>query len=291
MKISLFAPLATPIATPDYLRAYARVAEDCGFHALWAPEHVVMFDSYESRYPYSEDGKMPGGGGGGILEPLGALKFVAALTARIRLGTGIVILPQRNPVYTAKAVAGLDWLSQGRVDFGIGAGWHAEEMQATGTPFERRGARTNSCIEVMKRLWADEPSAYEDDFYQLPACHLDPKPIQRPHPPLFIGGESDPALRRVAKYGQGWNSAGQTPERIADLLERMDGFLAECGRKRSEIHIAVSPMRPIDLDEAKRYRDIGVQQLIVIGFAMSAEQMEATLAPIAESLLVPFQNE
>lgn len=291
MKISLFAPLATPFATPDYISAYARVAEDCGFHALWAPEHVVLFDEYESRYPYSADGKMPGGAGGGILEPLGALKFVAALTQRIRLGTGIVILPQRNPVYTAKAVATLDWLSQGRLDFGIGAGWHAEEMRATGTPFEQRGARTNSYIEVMKRLWADEAASYEDEFFQLPSCHLHPKPVQRPHPPLFIGGESDAALRRVAEHGQGWNSAGQTPEKIVELLKRLDGFLAERGRSRDEIHVAVSPMRPIDLDEAKAYRDAGVEQLVAIGFAMSADQMKATLEPIAESLLLPFQNE
>lgn len=288
MKISVFAPLASPIATPEYLTEYAQVAEACGFHGLWAPEHVVLFDEYRSKYPYSPDGKMPGGGAGGVLEPLGALQFVAALTKRIRLGTGVIILPQRNPVYTAKAAAGLDWLSNGRLDLGIGAGWLAEEMAACDTPFERRGARTRSYVEVMKRLWADEVKPYKDDFYDLPACNFAPKPIQRPHPPLFVGGESEPALRRVADQGQGWNSAGQSPEQIATLLARLDVLLAERRRKRADIHIAVSPMRPVELAEAKAYQDVGVDQLIVMGFAMNAEGIRAALEPLAEALITPL---
>lgn len=290
MKISVFAPLSTPLATPEYITEYARVAEDCGFHGLWAPEHVVLFDEYESKYPYSSDGRIPGGGEGGVLEPLGALQYVAALTKRIRLGTGVIILPQRNPVYTAKAVAGLDWLSNGRVDLGIGAGWLAEEMVATGTPFERRGARTRSYVEVMKRLWADEVTAYKDDFYDLPVCKMEPKPVQRPHPPLFFGGESEPALRRVARQGEGWNSAGQSPEQIAKLLTRLDELLAEESRQRSDIEIAVSPMRPVDLDLARAYRDVGVQQLIVMGFALDTAGLKGALEPIANELIATLAD-
>ncbi|MCE2390550.1 MAG: LLM class F420-dependent oxidoreductase [Proteobacteria bacterium] len=289
MKISLFAPFAIPLATPEYVAEYARVAEDCGFHALWAPEHVVLFDEYESKYPYSPDGRMPGGPVG-VLEPLGALHFVAALTSRIRLGTGVIILPQRNPVYTAKAAAGVDWLSGGRLDLGIGVGWLAEEMRATGTPFERRGARNRSYVEVMKRLWSDEAGAYADEFYELPDCHFEPKPVQRPHPPLFFGGESEPALRRVAEQGQGWNSAGQTPERMAELLARLDVHLAEQGRTRDEIHVAVSPMRPVGLDDVKAYRDAGVEQVIALGFALGTDQIEPTLTGLAEELAVPAES-
>jgi len=149
MKIGLFAPAVYPAGTPEYLRTLGTAAEERGFHSLWMAEHVVLFDDYASRYPYAADGRIPASGESGFLDPFDALSFLAAHTTRIRLGTGICLVPQRNPVYTAKEVATVDWLSGGRFDFGVGVGWLAEEFRALDVPFERRGDRCREYLEVM----------------------------------------------------------------------------------------------------------------------------------------------
>src|SRR5436309_1006441 len=159
--------------SPELIAATGRIVEERGFHSLWVPEHVLFFPEYASRYPYSRDGKLPGNPTG-VLEPFAALTFLAAHTTRIRLGTGICLVPQRNPVYTAKQVADLDFLSGGRCDFGVGVGWLREELQALGVPWERRGDRTRECLGVMKTLWCDEVSHYEGKLFTLPNCLQNP---------------------------------------------------------------------------------------------------------------------
>ncbi len=291
MRIGLFAPLVNPIATPDFLQTLASVAEECGFDSLWVAEHLVLFDEYASRYPYAANGRIPAGGESGILEPFTTLSFLAAVTKRIRLGTGICLVPQRNPVYTAKEVANVDFLSGGRLDFGVGVGWLAEEFRAAATPFERRGARCRSYLEVMKRLWCDEVSEYKDDFYELPACRQYPKPIQKPHPPIHFGGESDAALRRVADLGQGWYGFNLEPEELSERLGRLDALLAERDRRRSEVQITVSPyMKGCDLDKLKRYRDAGADRVILIGLARDREGLRPALENLAESFVVPAES-
>lgn len=288
MKIGLFAPALNPTATPAYLRALGRGAEERGFHAIWVAEHVVLFDEYDSEYPYSSDGKIPAGGESGILDPFNTLSFLAAVTDRVRLGTGICLVPQRNPVYTAKDVATLDWMSGGRVDFGVGIGWLAEEFRAVDAPFEKRAARCRSYIEVMKRLWSDPVSQYKDDFYDLPPCRMYPKPVQTPHPRIYFGGESDPALRRVADMGQGWYPFKLLPEDLARPVARLDGLLNERGRRLTDIDIVVCPyMLPVDLDAVKRYRDLGVSQVILLLIAPDVGGLEAALDAMAESFVVP----
>ena len=160
-QIGLFAALGSPFATPSYLRTLGPAAEERGFHSVWAAEHVVLFDEYTSAYPYAADGRIPARGESGFLDPFLALSFIAAGTRTLRLGTGICLVPQRNPVYTAKAVSDLDWMSGGRVDFGVGVGWLAEEFRALGVPFERRGARCRAYLRLMQRLWSDPVSCYE----------------------------------------------------------------------------------------------------------------------------------
>src|SRR6186997_170685 len=211
MDIGLFVPLGNGNANAELLRALGREAEARAFESIWVAEHVVMFDDYESQYPYAADGRFPGGGDTGLLEPLTALTYLAAITDRVRLGTGICLVPQRNPVYTAKQVADLDSLSGGRVDFGIGVGWLREEFEALGVPFERRGKRTDEYLQVMRSLWCDDTSSFEGELYTLRPCRMYPKPVQQPHPPIHVGGESDAALRRVARFGQGWFSFNRLP--------------------------------------------------------------------------------
>jgi probable F420-dependent oxidoreductase len=283
MKIGLIALLGNPNATPDYIHAVARAVEERGFHSIWVPEHVVLFDDYRSRYPYTADGRLPGTMDAGPLEPFVALSFLASCTTRLRLGTGVCLVPQRNPVYTAKQVASVDWLSNGRVDFGVGIGWLEEEFDVLGIPFARRGARCRAYLEVMKRLWCDTVSAYEGELYSLRACRQYPKPIQQPHPPIYFGGESDAALKRVADIGQGWFGFSLAPEQVAERLTLFDRLLAARGRTRREIEIAVSPPVRIALDRdlTRRYADVGVGQVIVVLRASRREDVLRTLDTLA----------
>ncbi len=260
MEVGIVLP-GSAKTSPALIIEAARAIEERGFHAIWAPEHVVFFEEYRSRYPYAEDGKLRGFGGG-MIDPWTLLSFVAAHTKRVRLGSAVCLIPQRNPVYTAKQIADLDFLSGGRVDFGIGVGWLKEEFDALQVPFERRGARARDYIGVMKALWTEEVASFEGEFYTLPPCVQNPKPAQDPHPPLFFGGESEAALRRVADLGGGWMGANLLPEDMPDKLARLDTLLEERGRTRADIKIYVLPNRAPKPELFQRYAELGVEQVI-----------------------------
>jgi probable F420-dependent oxidoreductase len=286
MRISLFAPLANPEHDPAFIAALARGAEERGFHGVWLGEHVVLFDEYQSRYPYAGDGRIPIGGERCLLEPFTALSFMAAHTTRLRLGTGICLVPQRNPVYTAKEVAAVDYLSGGRLDFGVGVGWLAEEFKALGVPWQRRGARCRAYLDVMSRLWNDEIAEYEGEFYTLPPCRQNPKPVQPGGPPVYFGGESEAAFNRVADLGQGWYGFNVTPEDLGPHLERLVRKLAERGRTRADVDIAIAPYsHPLDKDIAARYRDAGVDQLVVMILARDIDGLNRRLDGFAQDYL------
>lgn len=246
---------------PAFIADAARAIEERGFHAIWVPEHVVMFEDYQSSYPYSPDGRM-GDFGNGMMEPFSALTFLAAHTSRLRLGTAICLVAQRNPVYTAKQVADLDFLSGGRVNFGIGLGWLREEFDALQAPWEKRGKRTNEHIAVMKALWREGSASFEGELYQLPPSIMYPKPVQQPHPPIFVGGEGDAALRRVAELGQGWMGANIAPGDMAERIAALHAFLAERGRSPGEVKIYTLPNRRPNADRCRRFEDAGVEQVL-----------------------------
>ncbi|MBI2764469.1 MAG: LLM class F420-dependent oxidoreductase [Chloroflexi bacterium] len=287
MHIGMMFPLADAAANPTYAIACAQAAEAAGFHSLWAPEHVVAFDDYESRYPYTADGRVRMGREPGVLEPLNVLSFIAAATKTIRLGTGIAIVPQRNPVYMAKEVATVDVLSGGRVDFGIGIGWLKEEFGAVHVPWARRGARTMAYVEVMKTLWMDAVSRYEGEFYSLPPVRQYPKPVQKPHPPVIVGGDSDPALERAAQ-ADGWFGFDHDPASAAERVRALTSLLAARGRKRSDVQVIVSPyIRAVDLDMVKEYREAGVDQLVLVMRGRDQESMIASINDTGERLVRP----
>jgi probable F420-dependent oxidoreductase len=288
MEIGLFTPLGNGNATAEVLRSLGREAEDRGFESVWVAEHVVLFDDYESRYPYAADGRFPGGGDTGLLEPLTALTYLAAVTDRIRLGTGICLVPQRNPVYTAKQVVDLDCLSGGRVDFGIGVGWLREEFDAVAAPFERRGARTDEYLQVMRSLWTDEVSSFEGEHYTLPPCRMYPKPVQQPHPPIHVGGESDAAMRRAARHGDGWYSFNRLPHELDEPLRRLDGMLADAGRSRADVTLTVSPyFNAVDAAAVDAYRERGVDRLVVLCLAFDVDGLRAQLDALVTTVLEP----
>ena len=277
MRVDLWIPTASPFSTPELLATIGAEAEARGFSTLWVGEHVVLFEEYASSYPYADDGKIPAPPGTGLLEPINTLSFLAAHTTTVRLGTAMVLLPQRNPVYTAKEVATLDWLSNGRVDFGIGVGWLEEEFRAVNVSWPQRGRRTDEYLEVLHALWTEETSQFEGEFYSLDPCQMFPKPIQAPLP-IHIGGESDAALKRVARAGQGWHSFNRTPEELAEPLARLDVLLADQGRTRSDITVTVCPyFQPLDADVAARYAEAGADAVSALLIPIDADSVRSQL--------------
>jgi len=262
------------LTSVEYIGAAAAYLDASPLHSIWVPEHVVFFGDYASRYPYADDGRVPGNPEG-VLDPFTALTFVAAHTRRIRLGTGVCLVPQRQPIYTAKMVADLDYLSGGRVDFGVGIGWLAEEFAALGMDFATRAPRCAEYINAMRALWSsDAGTAFRGKTLQWPRLHFNPKPVQKPHPPIYFGGESDAALTRVAQLGNGWYGFDLEPAGVRARLGVLERKLAEAGRRRAEIDVFVCPNRhPITPETVAAYRDAGVDQLIAPLFARNVDDL------------------
>ncbi|HEY7915627.1 MAG TPA: LLM class F420-dependent oxidoreductase [Acidimicrobiales bacterium] len=278
MRIDLWVPTASPFATPELLAVIGTEAEQRGIGTIWVGEHVVLFEEYASSYPYADDGRIPAPAGSGLLEPLNTLSFLAAHTSTVRLGTAMVLLPQRNPVYTAKEVSTLDWLSNGRVDLGVGVGWLEEEFDAVNVPWPQRGRRTDEYLEVLRTLWCDETSAYDGEFYSLRPCSMFPKPVQQPHPPIHIGGESRAALARVARSGAGWHTFNRTPAQLAEPLGALDALLAEQGRARGDVTITVCPyFQSLDADIAEQYAEAGADAVAALVIPFGADDVTRSL--------------
>jgi probable F420-dependent oxidoreductase len=259
--------------SPSYIGEAAQLVEEMGFSGFWVPEHVMFFPDYESKYPYTDDGRIAGDPRS-LLDPFSALTFVAAHTSKIKLATGICLVPQRNPIYTAKVVADLDYLSGGRFELGVGIGWLKEEFEALGVPWEDRAGRTRECLEVMQTLWCDELSSYDGKYYQFKAAYQNPKPVQKPHPPIIFGGESDAALKRVAEVGQGWYGFNLTADGLEERLGFLDGLLSGQGKSLSDIKIYASPHGSVrDRAELDRFEALGVEQIILPVMAAKIESL------------------
>jgi probable F420-dependent oxidoreductase len=208
------------------------------------------------------------------------------VTTKVRLGTGICLVPQRNPVYTAKEVATVDWLSGGRFDLGIGVGWLAEVFAALAVPFDRRGSRCRAYIDVMKSLWTDPISEYSGEFYKLAPTRQYPKPVQRPHPPIHFGGESDAALRRVADLGQGWYGFGLEPEQVKERIGRLERMLERRGRRREDIVVSICPyLMPATTQLVEGYEGAGVDRVILMAAGASSEAVVSALDDLANGVV------
>jgi probable F420-dependent oxidoreductase len=263
VHVGLFVPAATPGATPASLQALAAGAEARGVHSLWVPEHVIAFD----REPAPGRRRVLGGETG-TLDPFVLLGYLAAVTDTIRLGTGVTLISQRQPLFTAKEAATVDHLSNGRLDLGVGVGWIRQEFEALGLRREDRGRLADRNLEIMRTLWVDAVSEYHGHGYDLGPSRAYPKPVQLPHPPVHVGGHSDAALRRVARSGQGWYAFDLDPADFAARAETLDRVLAEHGRTRAELQVSVCPfLRPCDRDTLRQYRDAGADQVILLAVA------------------------
>jgi probable F420-dependent oxidoreductase len=273
VQFDLWLPTASPMTTPELLDAVAQGAQERGIGTIWVGEHVVLFPEYASSYPYADDGRIPAPPGSGLLEPLVTLTYLAARTSTVRLGTAMLLLPQRNPVYVAKEVATLDWLSGGRVDLGVGVGWLKEEFEALNVPWERRGRRTDEYLEVLHTLWVDDTSSFQGETYTLDPCEMFPKPLQQPVP-VHVGGETTAALRRVARGAQGWHTFNRTPEELATGLAELDGHLEAAGRSRANLRITVCPyFKALTPEGVEQYAAAGADAVAALFFAFTVDDV------------------
>jgi probable F420-dependent oxidoreductase len=261
MKIGFFAVGIADTSRPEMITAIATNAERLGFATVWAPEHVVLIENFVSRYPYSGDGKIPIPTTIPLLDPFIALTYAAAHTSRIRLATGVCILPEHNPLVLAKVAASLDYLSNGRFALGIGIGWLEEEFKAIGVPWARRTKRTREYVEAMRKLWGDESSTYHGEFVNFDKARSFPKPVNGRQLPILVGGQTDPALKRAAAYGDGWCGFNLSPEETAMKVDQLRNLIKAAGRQPDKFEISMSPPATAVPADLKRYRDAGVDEL------------------------------
>lgn len=263
MRVGLHALGIGNGARPDIIRAVAVAAEAHGFATLWAGEHVVLVDSPRSRYPYSADGRIAVPVDAAWLDPLLALSYAAAVTSRIGLATGVLLLPEHNPVVVAKQAATLDVLSAGRLTLGVGIGWSSEEFAALGVPFARRGQRTAEYVAAMRALWSEEVASFAGQFTRFDAVRVNPKPVRNRQIPIVVGGNSDAALSRVAAFGDGWYGFNLP---AAALTGRVSVLATQCARQGRglgdlTVAVALSDGSPALLPTLA---DTGVTELVVV---------------------------
>jgi probable F420-dependent oxidoreductase len=223
MRYGFYLPVRGPLASHDGVVETAQHGERLGFVCGTIADHIVFPTAVSSKYPYAASGIHPSHGD--ALEQLSLMAFVAGKTERLRLVTSVMVMPHRNPVLSAKMIATIDVMSKGRVTLGVGVGWMREEFAALDTAdFDRRGAVTDEYIEIWKKLWSGGPVAHKGAFYEFGPVRCEPKPVQQPHPPIWIGGHTDAALRRAARHGDGWHPIGADPEPLAPpaYRERLD---------------------------------------------------------------------
>ena len=246
MKFGFVVSVRGPLANEASVRALAQAGETLGFDYVSMTDHVVVPNAIASAYPYTQDGAFPAGESGECLELLSMLSFVAGATKTIRLITSVMVLPHRPAVLTAKMLATIDVLSGGRVTVGCGVGWMKEEFEALGAPpFARRGKVADEYLAAFRTLWTEQDPRFEGEHVRFGDLAFEPKPLQKPHPPLWIGGESDAAMRRAVRLADGWYPMGLNPRRPLDTLERLrggverlHGFAREAGRDPASLSLA-----------------------------------------------------
>ncbi len=282
-------PSRGDMASPANLRTLAQRAESLGFDSAWVSDHIILPRSVDSFYPYAANGVATFHPDEDYYEPLAALNFLAGCTQKIRLGTHVLILPYRNPVLTAKMISTLDVLSEGRFILGAGVGWMEEEFKALGLDtFAQRGAVTDEYIQLFKELWTKDNPEFQGEHYQLSESGFQPKPVQKPHPPIWIGGHTNPAIRRAAKYGDGWMPIGLRPpailepEELAEKITRLRRLTMEAGRPEDAVSLCFSTGVTFDdspgatrrmmsgraeqiAADLRQYQDLGIRNFI-LGF-------------------------
>jgi len=277
--------------------------EEMGYDSVWVSDHVILPVKPSTPYPYSHLGGGLPSADSPWLEPLTTLAFLAGVTRGVKLGTSVCVLPYRNPVMNAKVLASIDVLSGGRLILGVGSGWLREEAAALGVPFDRRGKRTAEHIQVLKALWTMEEPEFKGEFYSVADIRCEPKPVQKPHPPVWVGGHEPAALRRAGVLGDGWHAYRLTPGELASRWQTVQAAAREAGRDPSRLVLSLrtglsitdepqppgrSLVGPRDqiLNGLREYQGVGVSHIL---FDVSLRHGMETLQRFAEEVLPEFR--
>jgi probable F420-dependent oxidoreductase len=269
---------------PTDMPAIAARAEAVGYGSVFVPDHVVFPVRVESPYPYTPDGSFPFALDTPLYDPWVILSTIAAATSTIGLGTAIYVLPLRHPLVTARAVTSLDVLSGGRAILGVGAGWLAEEFTTLGLEPKRRFSRTEECIEVLRALWTQEEPEYHGRHFDFDPVHFAPRPVRAPHPPILLGGDSDQALARAARFADGWISGGVATD-VGAIEERITTVraLRHDQGERDAFEITILLPRPTP-DDLARLDDLGVDRVVVMPWNRGRDAIPA-LEAFAETAI------
>jgi probable F420-dependent oxidoreductase len=281
MKIGIAGANIAAFAERDHAVAFAQTAEAAGIESLWTYEHIVVPGVYRSAYPYSSSGRMPDAR---FADALDWIAFLSAVTEHIAFGTGMLILPEHNPVELAKRAATIDRLSGGRLLLGVGVGWLKEEFESLGVPWEHRGARSDEYIQVMRRLWAAGEATFTGRFVQFRRTLCFPKPLQVPGIPVIVGGHTEAAAARAGRIGDGFYPA-VAPDRLAELLRIVRRSAEEAGRDPARIEITAGAGQDCDADTVKRYQDLGVTRVMVGLPTQDPADVRRSIDALHESLI------
>ena len=316
MQFGISAPFRGPLATPEDILAIAAAADRLGFAYLTVSDHIVCPREIEAKYPYSDTGEFPWtvDGAGDCMEQFTLMAWLCGVTKNVRILSSVAVLPHRNPLFMAKSIATMDVLSGGRISIGCGTGWMREEFQALGVEFDRRGLVTNEYIKAMKACWTEESPSYRGEFTNFSNLIFKPKPVQRPHPPLWIGGESGPAIRRVAAYGDVWYPFASnpkfrlaTPEAYRERAARVRQAIVKAGRDPADVELAYNSPQHLEIERlmddgsrmpmtgaaGQRVEDIlafqaaGMQVMIVNLTANERQQMLDRMEAFAAEVMRP----
>lgn len=275
MKIGLI-PINVAVNSAQAMIATAKKAEAVGFESVWTFEHVIVPVEYQSRYPYSNDGKMGIEPDANFVDPLISITALAQHTTRLKFGTGVNILPQTNPLLLAKQAASIDMLCNGRFMLGLGIGWLQEEYVAMGTPFEKRGARFDDYVQAMRKVWSGETVSHQSEFLNWEGFKSYPIPASKNRFPIHIGGAKGKAFERIAKYGDGWYAPTNNIAALGELMSGMTKACQQLGRNPDEIEISCMWIPQLEgLDTVKRYQDLGVSRLIVPAQSFGTNPLQA----------------
>ena len=280
MKVGIMFANVLLWGTRDGAEKLAKACENSGIESLWTVEHVVVPSGYESPYPYSPTGKMPGDETAPIPDPLAWLAFMAAHTTTVRLATGIVILPQRNPVILAQECATIDVLSEGRLELGIGIGWLREEFDVIGVPFEERMERTDEYVDALRALWSNDET-FSGKYTSFANARSFPKPVQRGGIPIVVGGHTKAAARRAGRLGDGFFPA--RPQDIGMLVDEMKRAAKDAGRDPDAIEVTTAG--PPNIDFAKQLADHGVSRLVMPAPTFDPNVADRAFGELAENFI------
>ncbi|MBI3514359.1 MAG: TIGR03619 family F420-dependent LLM class oxidoreductase [Proteobacteria bacterium] len=294
------------LATPEAVLDVARLAEELDFDSIWLPDHVAFPVALRSVYPYSATGAFPADLSEPLLEPIATLGVLAGATKRVKLGTAVLVMPYRNPVLLARMLVTLDQFSGGRIVLGAGVGWLAEEFELLGAPaFAQRGRVTDEYLEIVKAICAGGTVAYHGQTYRFDAIHAVPGSLQRPHPPLLIGGLADPALRRVARLADGWLAVTIGPTQLPERLAALRRFCTEHGRRYDDLtlvhklFLSIGEPKPSGfgerapgtgsipeiIDDLKTLFDLGFQTVIVRYHGTTVAEQRAAIERFASDII------